>query len=112
MDWKDIEEIVSEAAESGDPVLSRVRDLRLDINHFSMMLWNPYDQVTSQFKSFFQSLSCKDLDAFSWIFLAKATDIVFKPIYLSRCNLRLRRLSYRNLIATTKRERTTITNPL
>ncbi len=45
MDWKDIEEIVSEAAESGDPVLSRVRDLRLDINHFSMMLWDPYDQV-------------------------------------------------------------------
>ena len=48
MDWKEIEEIVSEASESGDPILSRVRDLRLDINHFSMLLWDPYDQVKSK----------------------------------------------------------------
>ena len=44
MDWKEIEEVVSEAAESGDPILSRVRDLRLDINHFSMLLWDPFEQ--------------------------------------------------------------------
>jgi hypothetical protein len=46
MDWKEIEEVVSEAAESGDPILSRVRDLRLDINHFSMLLWDPFEQVS------------------------------------------------------------------
>ena len=44
MDWKEIEEVVSEAADSGDPILSRVRDLRLDINHFSMLLWDPFEQ--------------------------------------------------------------------
>lgn len=42
MDWKEIEEIVAEAAESGDPILSRVKSLRLDINHISMLLWDPY----------------------------------------------------------------------
>lgn len=42
IDWKEIEELVAEAADSGDPVLSRVRNLRLDINHFSMLLSNPY----------------------------------------------------------------------
>jgi hypothetical protein len=44
MDWKEIEEVVAEAADSGDPILSRVRDLRLDINHFSMLLWDPFAQ--------------------------------------------------------------------
>jgi hypothetical protein len=45
MDWKEIEDVISEASESGDPILSRVRDLRLDINHFSILLWDPYAQV-------------------------------------------------------------------
>ena len=44
MDWKEIEEVVTEAADSGDPILSRVKDLRLDINHFSMYLWDPFEQ--------------------------------------------------------------------
>ena len=42
MDWKDIQEIVEEAAENGDPILSRIRKLKLDINHFTMMLSNPF----------------------------------------------------------------------
>jgi len=44
MDWKEIEEIVAEAADNGDPILSRVKSLRLDINHISMFLWDPYQE--------------------------------------------------------------------
>ena len=47
MDWKEIDELVDEAADSGDPVLSRVRNLRLDINHFSMLLSDPYEEENS-----------------------------------------------------------------
>lgn len=47
MDWKEIDELVAEAADSGDPVLSRVRNLRLDINHFSMLLSDPYEEENS-----------------------------------------------------------------
>ena len=43
IDWTDIEEIVSEAGENGDPILSRIRKLKLDINHFTMMLSNPFE---------------------------------------------------------------------
>lgn len=51
MDWKDIQEIVSEAGENGDPILSRIRKLKLDINHFSMMLSNPFDCPSSSSSS-------------------------------------------------------------
>ena len=44
IDWKDIEDIVEEAGDNGDPVLSRIRKLKLDINHFTMLLANPYEQ--------------------------------------------------------------------
>lgn len=44
MDWKDIEEIVSEAGENGDPILSRISKLKLDINHFTMSLSNPFEE--------------------------------------------------------------------
>jgi len=48
MDWKEIEELVAEASDSGDPILSRVRNLRLDINHFSMLLSDPYQEENSE----------------------------------------------------------------
>ena len=48
MDWKDIQEIVEEAAENGDPILSRIRKLKLDINHFTMMLSNPFSGKVTQ----------------------------------------------------------------
>ena len=47
MDWKDIQEIVEEASENGDPILSRIRKLKLDINHFTMMLSNPFSGKTT-----------------------------------------------------------------
>ena len=45
IDWTDIEEIVAEAGENGDPILSRIRKLKLDINHFTMMLSNPFEEA-------------------------------------------------------------------
>ena len=53
MDWKDIEEIISEAAENGDPILSKIRKLKLDINHFSMMLSNPFEVLMTLYTSEF-----------------------------------------------------------
>ena len=47
IDWKDIEEIVEEASDNGDPILSRIRKLKLDINHFTMLLSNPYEEYDS-----------------------------------------------------------------
>ena len=48
IDWKDIEDIVEEAGDNGDPVLSRIRKLKLDINHFTMLLSNPYEEYNSR----------------------------------------------------------------
>ena len=53
IDWKDIEDIVEEAGDNGDPVLSRIRKLKLDINHFTMLLANPYEQYDSDRYVFF-----------------------------------------------------------
>ena len=56
IDWKDIEDIVEEAGDNGDPVLSRIRKLKLDINHFTMQLANPYEQYDSDRYVFFLRL--------------------------------------------------------
>ena len=45
IDWKDIKEIIEEAGDSGDPVLSRIRKLKLEINHFTMLLSDPYEDA-------------------------------------------------------------------
>ena len=45
IDWKDIKEIIEEAGDSGDPVLSRIRKLKLEINHFTMLLSDPYEDT-------------------------------------------------------------------
>ena len=42
LDWTEIKELISEAAENGDPVVSRIKDLKLDVNQMTMLLENPY----------------------------------------------------------------------
>ena len=42
LDWAEIKELISEAAENGDPVVSRIKDLKLDVNQMTMLLDNPY----------------------------------------------------------------------
>ncbi|XP_041132215.1 nuclear export mediator factor NEMF-like [Polyodon spathula] len=42
VDWAEIGLIVKEAQEQGDPVACAVKELKLDTNHISMLLKNPY----------------------------------------------------------------------
>lgn len=42
IDWTEIKNLVKEAQTDGDPVAMAIKDLRLDTNHFTMLLQNPY----------------------------------------------------------------------
>ena len=48
LDWNEIKELLSEAAENGDPVVSRIKDLKLDVNQMTMLLENPYSSLDNQ----------------------------------------------------------------
>ncbi|CAH1102827.1 unnamed protein product [Psylliodes chrysocephalus] len=42
MSWEDITEMVKDAASKGDPVASQIKGLKLEINHISVYLSDPY----------------------------------------------------------------------
>ena len=42
IDWKEINALLKEAQDRGDPVAKRITKLKLDTNHFSMLLSDPY----------------------------------------------------------------------
>ena len=42
IDWKEISALLKEAQDRGDPVAKRITKLKLDTNHFSMLLSDPY----------------------------------------------------------------------
>lgn len=42
IDWKEIGELIKEATENGDPVASKIKNLKFETNHFSMLLSDPY----------------------------------------------------------------------
>ncbi|XP_030834468.1 nuclear export mediator factor Nemf isoform X1 [Strongylocentrotus purpuratus] len=44
IDWKEIDSIIKEAQTQGDPVALAIKSLRLDTNHFQMLLRDPYKQ--------------------------------------------------------------------
>jgi len=48
IDWKEIGELVKEATENGDPVASKIKALKLDSNHFSMQLTDPYSHLDDE----------------------------------------------------------------
>ena len=48
LDWDEIKELITEAAENGDPVVSRIKNLKLDINQMTMLLTNPYSFLDQQ----------------------------------------------------------------
>ena len=50
IDWKEIGELVKEAAENGDPVATRIKKLKLETNHFSILLTDPYPDYDSDSK--------------------------------------------------------------
>ena len=42
IDWKEINALLKEAQDRGDPVATRITKLKLDMNHFTMLLSDPY----------------------------------------------------------------------
>lgn len=40
--WEDIDELVKEAASKGDPIAQQIKKLKLEINHISLSLYDPY----------------------------------------------------------------------
>ncbi len=51
IDWKEIKELIREASEKGDPVASRIKDLKFETNHFSMLLSDPYSHLDDEDES-------------------------------------------------------------
>ena len=47
-DWKEIEELVEEATESGDPLVSKIKKLKLNVNQMSLLLSDPYDSEADE----------------------------------------------------------------
>ena len=48
IDWKEINELIEEATANQDPVASRIKQLKLDTNHFSMLLSDPYSHLDEE----------------------------------------------------------------
>ncbi|GAB6026032.1 hypothetical protein CHUAL_012242 [Chamberlinius hualienensis] len=44
INWKEISELLQEARFEGDPVAKAITELKLSINHITMLLSNPYDE--------------------------------------------------------------------
>ena len=42
IDWKEISALLKEAQDRGDPVAARITKLKLDTNHFTVLLSDPY----------------------------------------------------------------------
>jgi len=47
--WDQIKEIIKEATDKGDPVASRVKHLKLEINHIVMHLHDPYSHLDEEY---------------------------------------------------------------
>ncbi|XP_071510699.1 ribosome quality control complex subunit NEMF-like [Diadema antillarum] len=49
IDWKEIDNIIKEAQTQGDPVAMAIKGLKLDTNHFQMLLRDPYIDYDEDF---------------------------------------------------------------
>lgn len=47
MSWGDIDALVKDAAAKGDPVAKNIKQLKLEINHISLYLADPYGDDNS-----------------------------------------------------------------
>ena len=48
--WDQIKEIIKEATDKGDPVASRIKQLKFDVNHIVMLLTDPYAHLDQEYK--------------------------------------------------------------
>ena len=47
--WDQIKEIIKEATENRDPVASRIKQLKFDVNHIVMLLTDPYEHLNKDY---------------------------------------------------------------
>merc|ERR1719348_126923 len=47
--WDQIKEIIKEATDKGDPVASRIKQLKFDVNHITMLLADPYAHLDQEY---------------------------------------------------------------
>ena len=47
--WDQIKEIIKEATDKGDPVASRIKQLKFDVNHIIMLLTDPYAHLDQEY---------------------------------------------------------------
>jgi len=48
--WDQIKEIIKEATENGDPVASRIKQIKLEVNHIVMQLNDPYAHLNKDYE--------------------------------------------------------------
>lgn len=48
MSWPDIQQLVKEAQARGDPIASNIKQLKLEMNHITLYLSDPYDSDSSE----------------------------------------------------------------
>jgi len=48
--WDQIKEIIKEATENGDPVASRIKQIKLEVNHIVMQLNDPYAHLNQDYE--------------------------------------------------------------
>lgn len=48
--WDQIKEIIKEATEKGDPVASKIKQLKFDVNHIVMLLTDPYAHLDQEYE--------------------------------------------------------------
>ena len=48
--WDQIKEIIKEATEKGDPVASRIKQVKFDVNHIIMLLTDPYAHLDKEYE--------------------------------------------------------------
>jgi len=49
--WDQIGEIIKEATSNGDPVASRIKQIKLEVNHIVMQLSDPYEHLNREYES-------------------------------------------------------------
>jgi len=57
--WDQIKEIIKEATENGDPVASRIKQIKLEVNHIVMQLSDPYAHLNQDYEDSDEELDKK-----------------------------------------------------
>lgn len=64
LSWDEIDNLIKEAANKGDPIAKQIKQLKLEINHFSILLSDPYGDEENELPSMVVDIDL-DLSAFA-----------------------------------------------